>query len=625
MSMSAKKTPRLSEEANFRAAEALSKVTAKYDIKLVHISTDHLFNGEKGLISEDIPPAPQNIYAFHKAAAEEHVLKFNSSALILRTTFFGWGPHYRQSFSDNILNKFQNGQQVLMFDDVYFTPVDTITLIDVTHELLKLGVSGIVNVCSKDRISKYTFSVWLAQEFGYDDKIIQPIQAYRIKSDVVRPKDLSLSDKKLRGILGINGIDVKDCISLLKKSSTISHEINLVGRVLPYGKHFVDQQDIEAVTKTLNSGWLTQGPAVPNFEERVADYTGAKYAVAVSSATAGLHLAYKALGVEENKSVLTSPITFVSTANAAYFCGGKARFADINPDTANICNHTVADAIERYDDIQVVAPVLFSGSADGIPEVARFAKSKGKMVVEDAAHGLGGSYICGSKIGSCKYSDCTVFSLHPVKSIAAGEGGVITTNDSEIYKSLLRLRSHGINKSDDRFINYDDAYTNGEPNLWYYEMSSLGFHYRLTDIQASLANSQLDKLDIFVSRRRELSLWYTEWLKTQTNIMRAQNIDVELSANHLLTVAIDFENLKVSRNDFMKALRVKNIVTQVHYIPVVNHPFYKSQGFDPNDFPKSQNYFSKALSLPLFYGLSNTDFEYVLEQLKYELSIGCKQ
>ena len=256
-----------------------------------------------------------------------------------------------------------------------------------------------------------------------------------------------------------------------------------LGKKFPYGKHFIDENDINEVSKTLRSGFLTQGPKISEFEEKIAQYTGAKYAVAVSSATAGLHLSYLALGLGPAKSVLTSPITFVSTANAAYYCGGFARFADINPNTVIMSFDKAKLVLNQYEDIHIVAPVLFSGSGDGIPELAKLARSKGKFVVEDAAHGLGGTYSCGEKIGSCKYSDCTVFSLHPVKSIAAGEGGIVTTNDENIYKKLLRLRSHGVNKNDDMFELPQNAFTDGKSNIWYYEMLTLGYHYRLTDIQ----------------------------------------------------------------------------------------------------------------------------------------------
>ena len=606
------KQPDLSFECNVKIADYLSKSAAFYNTPFIHISTDHLFGGATQKATEATKPNPQNIYAKHKLEAENVVQKNYQDALVVRTTFFGWGPAYRKSFSDGVLEDLRNNRQVQMFDDVLFTPLHTNQIVDLAHQLVDKSQSGIINLCSSDRVSKYEFSVALAKVFGLDAESIQPIQASRQRKTVKRPLNLSLDNSMLKDVLNIDGNTTVEAIKLLYDAEISGRSIQKLGHFIPYGRHFLDDSDITAVANTLKSGALTQGPAIPQFEQRIAEYTGARYAVAVSSATAGLHLAYLALGIESGKSVLTTPNTFVSTANAAHFCGGHARFADIDPRTANMALETTKLALEQHDDIYVVAPVLFGGAADGIPKIAKLAKSKGKFVVEDAAHGLGGEYACGAKIGSCQYSDCTVFSLHPVKSIAAGEGGIITTNDDAIYTTLLRLRSHGINKNDDPFQNIEDAYTDGEPNLWYYEMSSLGFHYRLTDIQASLANSQLDKLDNFIARRRELAHRYVTWLHQQEYVQRAQSVDIESSANHLFVVAIDFDRLKISRQNVMKQLRCKNIITQVHYIPVVNHPYFKDQGINPQDFPVSQDYYQTALSLPLYYSLSDNEFDHIL-------------
>ena len=400
--------PKHSELANFIIAKNIAIATSKRSIKLVQVSTDHLFAGTTSLNNEQSPIKCLNTYAKHKSMAENEVLAKHPDALVLRTTFSDGDHLIGDLFSDLILDDMAVGRQVKMFDDV-FTPLDTSHLIDITHELLNLNQRGIINLCGGERISKYEFSVKLAAKFGYDPDLIQPIQASRLQTNLKRPLDLSLADDKLRGIIGGKSVLVDDAIESLKQHKNLRKQIGRIGQIIPYGRHYLDDADIEAVTNTLKSGFLTQGPAIPKFEDGICAYTGAKYAVAVSSATAGLHLAYMALEAEKGRSVLTSPITFVSTANAAHFCGSKARFADINPSTANIGRSSVASALEEHDDIHIVAPVLFSGSADGIPEVSKLAKSKGKFVVEDAAHGLGGSYLCGAKIGSCKYSDCTVF------------------------------------------------------------------------------------------------------------------------------------------------------------------------------------------------------------------------
>lgn len=602
--------------ANFQIADNVAQISAELAIKLVHISTDHLFDGKTTLVSESHPVAPQNNYARHKYKAEQAVIGYHRDALVVRTNFFGWGPNYRPSFSDNILDSLENGGDLHTFDDVFFTPLSTRRLIDLTHHIIKLGYSGIVNICGGERISKYEFSVKLATVFGHDPDLIQPVQAARRRRKVNRPHDLSLSSSLMNKLTGLAPMTVDEVIADLKTDLPLRDEIRRLGKIIPYGKHFVDQNDIDAVVETLQSPFLTQGPTIPAFEKRIAERVGVKYAVAVSSATAGLHLAYKALGLGPDQSVLTSPITFVSTANAAEFCGGKVRFADVDPETINLGFKSTQKALDAHDDITIVAPVLFGGAADGMPELAMMARKMGKKIVEDAAHGLGGAYPCGAKIGSCKYSDCTVFSLHPVKSISAGEGGIITTNDEETYRLLLRLRSHGINKNDDPFIAEENAYTDGDLNPWYYEMNEIGYHYRITDIQISLALSQLDKLDAFIERRRDLVHRYRAWCQELPFLEHAQKIDPDCSANHLFVGAFDFACIGLNRNMLMHALREESIVSQVHYIPVVMQPYYANQGNRIENFPAAAAYYHKALSLPLYYALDDTELCHVMKVIE---------
>ena len=613
--------PYRSHASNFEVAVNLSIETKKRGVKFVHVSTDQLFNETISCSCENTPVSPLNKYGKDKAEAERFVLNNHRDALVVRTSFFGWGPPYRRSFSDKIIDALSDGQCVSLFDDVFFTPLEVTSLVDITHQLVHAQKFGIFNVCSTDKISKYQFGVLLAEKFGLDVDLIQPIQAKRIKSKAKRSLNLSMSNKKLCETIEVGDVSVASSIEKLKKNTEFKDRIYRVGKIIPYGRHFVDNADVEAVSNVLLNEPLTQGPAVERFEDKIAAFVGAKYAVAVSSATAGLHVAYKALGLMQGLTALVSPITFVSTANAAHFCGGSARFADIDSGTLNMDPSRVEEAISANSDIHLVAPTLFSGSGEGIKEVSEIAKKNNLPIVEDAAHGLGGSYPCGAKIGSCKYSDCTVFSLHPVKTIAAGEGGVITTNDFEVYRALLRLRSHGINKLDEKFNSLSDAFTDGEQNLWYYEMNELGYHYRFTDIQAALALSQMSKLDRFISKRRVLSKKYTEWIENTPNISRAHNVNVSLSANHLMPVLIDFRKAGITRNDLMKSLSARGIITQVHYIPVVNQPFYARQGHLRSDFPNSQSYFSQCLSLPLFFGLSESDFSFVTEQI--EGAIAC--
>lgn len=611
--------PGKSHIANFELASNIGRVSKEFDFKLVQISTDHLFDGIRSFRSESEEIRPQNLYSKHKGQAEKEVLDLNPDALIIRSNFFGWGPSYRKSISDIVMDSFEKSTNLQMFDDVFFTPISTTKLIDCTHSLLEKREVGIFNICSDERISKYEFSVRLANKFGLNGDLIQPVQARRLIEKTKRPKDLSLSNTKLINTLKISSISIDQILDDLKNDAVSRVEIPRIGKVIPYGKHYIDQDDISAVTNILKSSFLTQGPTISTFEKQVADYVGVKYAVAVSSGTAALHLAYMALGVGPDKNVITSPNTFVATANASIFCGGDVSFSDISVTTKNIDLKDLKNSLAMNEKIHLVAPVLFSGASDGIPELCRVASSFGKAVVEDAAQGLGASYSCGAKVGSCKYSDCTVFSLHPVKSIAAGEGGIITTNNEEIYRSLLRLRSHGINKIDDPIVDKDNGFTDGKPNIWYYEMSTLGYHYRLTDIQASLVSSQMTKLDQFINKRRELAHRYKELLRNLEHIKPSQRINIDNSANHLFPVCIDYDRIGKSRNEFMHSLREHNIITQVHYIPVHTQPFYKNKGFVPTNFPNSMAYYKKALSLPLYFSLTFEEQDFVVEKISENL------
>lgn len=374
--------------------------------------------------------------------------------------------------------------------------------------------------------------------------------------------------------------------------------------MIPYGKHHIDEDDIQAVVDVLRSGMLTQGPTIEAFEQAIARYVGAKYAIALSSGTAALHLAALAAGVGPGKSLVTSPITFVASANAALYAGGRAVFADIDPDTINMSPDALKDALTNNPDVRAVVPVHFAGLPCDMPAIKAAADQAGAVVVEDAAHALGAIYPSGQRVGSCAYSLMTIFSFHPVKAIAAGEGGMITTNDDAIYRKLLRLRSHGINKLDDPFQLPEQAATNGVAKPWYYEMQELGFHYRITDMQCGLALSQFKKLDKFIDRRRMLAKKYDEAFSGMRNCRPAQRTGRDLSGHHLYVVRINFEKLGKNRGQLMQELKARQIGSQVHYIPVPAQPHYRRLGARPEDYPNAQAYYQEALSIPLFYDLT---------------------
>ena len=385
--------------------------------------------------------------------------------------------------------------------------------------------------------------------------------------------------------------------------------------MIPYGRHFIDEDDIQAVVEVLRNAALTQGPMVQAFEDAVATYVGARYAVAVSSATAGLHLAALAAGVGPGTSLITSPITFVASANAALYAGAEAAFCDIDPATINMCPDNLRDALRKHPNARAVIPVHYAGLPCDMPAIKAICDAAGAVVIEDAAHALGARYADGQRVGCCAHSLMAVFSFHPVKNIATGEGGMITTNDEPTYRRLLRLRSHGINKLTDTFQLPEHATTGGVENLWYYEMQELGFHYRITDIQCALGLSQLKKLDQFLARRTALARSYDQAFAGMQTIRPAQSLGRDRSGHHLYVLRIDYETAKISRAELMYSLRAKQIVTQVHYIPVPAHPHYQRLGFKIEDYPTAKSYYQDALSIPLFVGLKEEDQQLVVNSL----------
>lgn len=389
--------------------------------------------------------------------------------------------------------------------------------------------------------------------------------------------------------------------------------------VIPYGQHFLDEDDVNAVIDVLRHGWLTQGPKVAEFERAIADYVGARYAVAATSATAALHLACAAAGLGKGDTVITSPNTFVASANCARYVGATPQFADIDPATLNMDPAQLQRRSVELGRVKAVIPVHFGGLPCDMAAIRKAADAAGAIVIEDASHALGATYPSGRRVGCSDHSDMAVFSFHPVKLMATGEGGMVTTNNEALYRDLLRLRSHGINKLDDAYVHPEHAYTDGERNFWYYEMQELGYNYRLTDIQCALGLSQFAKLPRFLARRRELALRYDRMFADVPHISPAQRSGRDRNSHHLYVVRIDFKAIGKSRNAFMRALRERSILCQVHYIPVHMHPYYRRNGHAQDQFPVTEAYYREALTLPLYFALSDEQQDYVTSQVREQL------
>ena len=384
--------------------------------------------------------------------------------------------------------------------------------------------------------------------------------------------------------------------------------------MLHYGRHWIDDDDIQAVVDVLKSGPLTQGPKIGEFEAKFSKYVGARFAVAVSNGTSALHIACLAAGIGPGHTVITSPNTFVASANCVIYTGGRPAFSDIDPVTLNIKAETIEKECKRLSNVKAIIPVHFGGLSCEMPKIWSVAQKVGATIIEDACHALGGNYSDGSRIGSCRFSQMAVFSLHPVKSITSGEGGVVTTNDEKLYRQLLRLRGHGINKLDDPYIYPEEAYTEGKRNDWYYEMQQLGFNYRISDIQCALAIAQLDKLDKFIALRREIAGFYDREFKTLKHAKRTQVSGRNDSANHLYVLRFDYDAIGLSRRQLFELLAARGIVGHAHYIPVPMHPYYRTHyPVPPENYAQALAYYREALSLPLYPSMSDKDVTAVVK------------
>jgi len=379
--------------------------------------------------------------------------------------------------------------------------------------------------------------------------------------------------------------------------------------MIPYSRQNIDQDDINAVLEVLNSDFLTQGPKTPLFEENLIKQFSCKHVVALNNATSALHLACLALGVSKNDIVWTSSITFVASANCAKYCGAEIDLIDIDNKTFNISISNLEEKLilakSKNKLPKVIIPVHLAGNPCDMESIYKLSKEYGFKIIEDASHATGALYK-DHKIGSCKFSDITVFSFHPVKMITTAEGGVCLTNDKEIFEKIYNLRSHGIIRS-----NYTNPDENHGP--WYYEQTALGFNYRLNDILASLGNSQLKKLDGFIEKRNQLADYYNEKIN-KIEFISTQKVNENCkSSYHLFIIKID-KNHNESRLTLFEKLRSEGYFVNVHYIPIYHHPYYSSM-FDRNQFPNSEEYYSNCISLPLYPQLEIERINHIIDVL----------
>lgn len=392
---------------------------------------------------------------------------------------------------------------------------------------------------------------------------------------------------------------------------------------IPYSRQWIEQDDLEAVQAVLRSDWITQGPKIEEFQAGLAKHCGAAGAVAVSSGTAALHLACLAAGVGPGWEVITSPISFVASANCALYCGATPGFVDIDPDTCTLDPGKLETHLKRASTGSVrgrvaIVPVHFAGHPCRMPEIHAVAARYGAVVIEDAAHALGarwrGADGVWHQVGAGSHSAMTIFSFHPVKHITTGEGGAVVSNDAGLLRKVRIFRSHGITQEPDRIA------TGQGP--WYYEMQHLGYNYRITDLQCALGLKQLDRLDRFVARRREIARRYDEAFRECPTTEILSERDGAESSYHLYVLRLKLEHLRRSKSEVVDELAKRGIRTQVHYIPIHVQPYYRKRfGFKAGDFPAAEEYYRRALSIPLYPAMTDSDVERVIDSVKKVLSI----
>jgi UDP-4-amino-4,6-dideoxy-N-acetyl-beta-L-altrosamine transaminase len=385
--------------------------------------------------------------------------------------------------------------------------------------------------------------------------------------------------------------------------------------VIPYGKQEISQQDIDAVIDVLKSDFLTQGPQVPAFEKAIALYCENEYAVAMNSATSALHLACRALNVGVGDTVWTSPISFVASANCALYCGASVDFVDIDPKSYNLCPKLLAIKLEHAETIgtlpKVVIPVHLSGQSCDMESIYKLSQRYGFAIIEDASHAIGGRYK-NSPVGSCRYSDISIFSFHPVKIITTAEGGVAVTRSKALSEKMSLLRNHGITREESQMKGESDG-------PWYYQQQELGYNYRMTELQAALGLSQLSKLDECVRLRRQVADRYKQKLAALP-ITLPEQAEESFSAWHLYIIRLNLDSLAVTHRQLFEMLRGNGIGVNLHYIPIYRQPFYASMGFQKESFPHSEQYYREAISIPLFHQITSSEQDYIVETLTKSLA-----
>ena len=613
------------EKSNVLATKYLVESIKKDTPKFIYISTDLVYDGIKGHFSENDAIHPLNFYGETKRLGEVEALKRKNS-LVLRTNFFGWNVlEDKFSLGEWLIGELSQKNKIEGFVDCRFSSIYTFELARILDAAIQKDLSGTFNCVSSTSLTKYDFLCKIADHLNLDKKLIKPIAVDEFEFKAKRSKNLNLNVSKLASALSMDipsieySIeqfikDFKNGIPKIIQSHRCPKNIFPVStELIPYGRQSIDEMDIAAVVDVLKSEAITQGAKVSEFELALCKETDASYAVAVNSGTAALHIACLAIGIMAEDEVITSPNTFVASANCVAYCGGRPIFADIDARTYNISPLEIEKKITAKT--KAIIPVHFAGQSCDMEAIQKIVKASEKKyghkiyLIEDASHALGSRYKS-TKVGSCAYSDMTIMSFHPVKHITTGEGGAVLTKDKALARRLRFFRSHGI-------TNDDTELRQEKLGPWYYEQQFLGYNYRITDILCALGISQIKKLGRFSKKRREIVNQYNDAFKDIGELTIPHEEDFCNSNFHLYVLRFDFKNIGLSRAQLMAELRNKGIQTQVHYIPVHTQPFYK-ENFQTKlgDCPVAEQYYEQCLSIPLHPQLSAIDVEKVISSVK---------
>jgi len=591
------------------------------DARLVYLSTDQVYPDTEGEHEED-ETGPVNVYGRTKLDGETNARTF-SNHLILRVNFFGPSrTEGRSSLSDFVIDSLRDRRAITLFEDSIFSPLHVETLAKLTIMAASAGNTGTYNLGCRDGDSKAAFGLSIARHLGLQTETATVGKSKTMPNRARRTADLRMSVDRFERDFGVALPTLEEEIAKLSLGPANENDAAAAG-FLPYGRQMIDDADIAAVVNVLKSDWLTTGPEITALETEFAARLGAGRAVACSSGTAALHLAFMACGLGPGDIVLVPSVTFLASANMARLTGADVVLVDVDPDTGiSAPDHYLAAASALDEDarnrIKAIVPMAMAGVPAHPEALWALAQSRGWALIEDACHALGSEY--GGKphrVGSCDHATASTFSLHPVKTIAAGEGGIVTTADPDLADKLIRLRNHGVTRDGDLMTDKGQAFSlSGDQNPWYYEMIEPGMNYRLTDIQATLARSQLRKLDDFIDRRRYLAGMYREKLSALGGAVTHQTILPDTNpAWHLFAALINFAAIHRDRAGVMAGLRESGVGSQVHYIPLHRQPYFQRR-MGNLILPGANGWYERELSLPLFPMMRDADIDRVVQALE---------